>query len=102
MPEHLRAFIVIAVLSVASFLVLHRPVVAMGMEDEDFRRRRNLWLAVTAAAFLSSNFWIFILIASSVLLFSRRDRNPFALYLFLLFVVPPFAAPLPGLGIVNK
>jgi O-antigen ligase len=102
MPEHLRAFVVIAVLSVASFLVLHRPVVAMGMEDEDFRRRRNLWLAVTAAAFLSSNFWIFVLIAGSLLLFSRRDRNPFALYLFLLFVVPPFAAPLPGLGIVNK
>ena len=61
MSEHLRAFVVIAVLSVMSFLVLHRPVVAMGMEDEDFRRRRNLWLAVTALAFLSSNFWIFIL-----------------------------------------
>ena len=103
MSEHLRAFVVIAVLSVMSFLVLHRPVVAMGMEDEDFRRRRNLWLAVTAVAFLSSNFWIFILIASGLLLlFARKERNPFALYLFLLFAVPPFAAPLPGLGIVNQ
>ena len=102
MSEHLRAFVVIAVLSVMSFFVLHRPVVAMGMEDEDFRRRRNLWLAVTALAFLSPNFWIFILVASSLLLFARRERNPFALYLFLLFAVPPFAASLPGLGIVNK
>ena len=39
---------------------------------------------------------------SSLLLFSRKDRNPFALYLFLVFAVPPFASALPGLGIVNK
>jgi hypothetical protein len=102
MSEHLRAFVVIAVLSVMSFIVLHRPVVAMGMEDEDFRRRRNLWLAVTAVAFLSSNFWIFILIASALLLFARKERNPFALYVFLLFAIPPLEAALPGLGIVNK
>ena len=37
MPEHLRAFVVIAVLSVLTFVVLRRPVVAMGMADEDFR-----------------------------------------------------------------
>ena len=103
MPEHLRAFVVIAVLSVMSFLVLRRPVVAMGMEEKDFQRRRNLWLAVTTAVFLSSNFWVFIVVASSLLLLSsRKERNPFALYLFLLFTVPPFAASVPGLGIVNK
>src|SRR5678816_2305940 len=103
MSEHLRAFVVIAVLSVMSFLVLRRPVVAMGMEEADFRRRRNLWLAVTALAFLSSNFWIFMLIAAGLLLlFARKDRNPFAFYLFLLFAIPPYAAALPGLGIVNK
>ena len=102
MSEHLRAFVVIAVLSAASFLVLHKPVVAMGMAEEDFRRRRNLWLGVTAAAFLAGNFWIFVVIATSFLLFARKERNPFALYIFLLFVVPPFHVALPGLGIVNK
>ena len=103
MSEHLRAFVVVAVLSTLSFLVLHRPVVAMGMADEDFRRRRNIWLGVTSAVFLASNFWIFILIAVALLLLlGRKDRNPFALYLFLLFAVPPFAAALPGLGVVNK
>src|SRR6185295_14777190 len=102
MSEHLRAFVVIAVLSVLSFVVLRRPVVAMGMAEEDFRRRRNLWLGVTAAAFLAGNFWIFVLVAASLLLFARKERNPFALYIFLLFVLPPFAVALPGLGIVNK
>jgi len=103
MSEHLRAFVVVAILSALSFLVMRRPVVAMGMADEDFRRRRNLWLAVTALAFLSTNFWIFMLIAASLLLlFARKDRNPFALYLFLLCAIPPYTAALPGLGIVNK
>ena len=102
MAEHLRAFVVVAVLSVLTFIILHRPAVAMGMADEDFRRRRNLWLAVTALAFLSHNFWILMVGAASLLLFFRNDRNPFALYLFLLFAVPPFDAPLPGLGIVNQ
>ncbi|MEO5881980.1 MAG: hypothetical protein ABIQ06_06150, partial [Caldimonas sp.] len=102
MSEHLRAFVVIAVLSVMSFLVLHRPVVAMGMAEEDFRRRRNLWLAATATAFLAHNFWIFVLVMGCLLLLTRKERNPFALYLFLLFAVPPFAAALPGLGVVNK
>lgn len=102
MSEHLRAFVVIAVLSVLSFLVLRRPAVAMGMAEDDFRRRRNLWLATAAIAFLANNFWIFVLLAGSLLLFARKERNPLALYLFLLFAVPPFAAALPGLGIVNK
>jgi O-antigen ligase len=102
MSEHLRAFVVIAVLSALSFLVLRGPVLAMGMAEEDFRRRRNLWLAATAIAFLSFNFWIFVLLTGSLLLFARRERNPLALYFFLLFAVPPFAAALPGLGIVNK
>ena len=49
------------------------------MEEEDFRRRRNLWLAMTALAFLSSNFKVFMLIAAGLLLlFARKDRNPFA------------------------
>jgi hypothetical protein len=52
--------------------------------------------------FVSPNFWIFVLGAASLLLFTRRERNPFALYLFLLCAVPPFAAALPGFGIVNK
>ena len=102
MSEHLRALVVIAVLSVLSFLVLRRPVVAMGIADEDFRRRRNLWLATTATAFLAYNFWIFVLLTGSLLLFARKERNPLALYLFLLFAVPPFSAALSGLGVVNK
>ena len=103
MSEHHRAFVVILVLSLTMFALVRKPAVALGMEEADFARRRNLWLAATAAAFLAYNFWIFVLVIGALLLFSaRKDSNPLALYLFLLFAVPPFAAALPGLGVVNQ
>jgi O-antigen ligase len=75
----------------------------MGMAPDAFGLRRNLWLATTSAAFLASNFWIFIVAMSVLLLVARnKERNPLSLYFFLLFTVPPFAAALGGLGIVNQ
>ena len=86
MSEHHRAFVVILVLSLTMFALVRKPAVALGMEEADFARRRNLWLAATAAAFLAYNFWIFVLVIGALLLFSaRKDSNPLALYLFLLF-----------------
>ena len=103
MPEHLRALVVVLALSTIAFLVIRKPAVAMGMARDAFDRRRNLWLATTLAAFLAPNFWFFALAVTALLLFSHRaERNPLSLYFFLLFAVPPFAATLGGLGIVNQ
>lgn len=103
MSEHLRALIVILVLSTGAFAVIRRPALAMGMAPGAFTRRRNLWLATTLAAFLAPNFLVFALVASGLLLVARRhERNPLSLYVFLLFVVPPFGSALTGLGIVNQ
>jgi O-antigen ligase len=103
MPEYLRAFVVILVLSGATFLAARRPALSMGMPPAVFARRRNVWLMATAAAFLAYNFWVFTIVMIPVLLYARRrEPNPFALYLFVLFAVPPFGAALSGLGIVNQ
>lgn len=103
MSEHLRALIVIMVLSTVAFTAIRRPALAMGMAPDAFTRRRNLWLATTLAAFLAPNFLVFALVVSGLLLVARRhERNPLPLYFFLLFVVPPFGSALTGLGIVNQ
>ncbi|CAM5793350.1 O-antigen ligase family protein [Rhizobacter fulvus] len=103
MPEYLRAFVVILFLSGLTFVTVRKPVIALGMAAEDFARRRNVWLVVTGAAFLAHNFWVFTLVLIPVLLYARqRERQPFALYLFVLFAVPPFGSALSGLGIVNQ
>jgi O-antigen ligase len=104
MSEHLRALIVILVLSTAAFAAIRRPAVAMGMAPDAFARRRNLWLATTLTAFLAPSFLIFALVVSGLLLVARRHerRNPLPLFFFLLFVVPPFSSALSGFGIVNQ
>jgi O-antigen ligase len=102
MPEHLRALVVILVLAVTVFKLAERPLTAAAISLRDYRRRRNLWFAITLIAFFSHNFWVYLAVAGAVIFhFGRRDRNPFALYCMLIFAVPPFGAPLPTLGVVN-
>ncbi len=102
MPEHLRALVVILVLATATFAFAHRPACAIS-DAGDFTRRRNLWFALTLAAFLTQTYWLYFLFAALLLLFSNmREKNPPALYFFVLFVIPEIIYPLPGLGLVNS
>lgn len=101
MPEYLRALVVILVLATIVFFLAHRSACAVSAE-EDFLRRRNLWFALTLAAFLSPNFWIYTLIAVLLLLYaSRRESNTPAMYFILLFVLPVAFVPIPGMGLIN-
>ena len=102
MPEHLRALAVILCIAGLVFWLAERPLVACGMAPEDFKRRRNLWFGVTLAAFLAHNFWLYaLLVAALVATYGLRDRNPVALYVVLLFTVPPFGMQIPGFGLIN-
>ena len=58
MPEHLRALIVILVLATTVFAFAHRPACTI-TKVGDYTRRRNLWFALTLAAFLAYNFWVY-------------------------------------------
>ena len=103
MPEHLRALVVILALAGIVFALARGPVTELAMAPEDFKRRRNLWFVVTLAAYLANSFWLFIAIVGVVLAIAgRRERNPMALFAFLLFAVPPFHASIGGLGIVKQ
>ena len=102
MPEHLRALVYILVIASAVFWIAERPLTARAMTVPDYRRRRNLWFALTLIAFLSFSFWLYLLLAGVLLaVMARRDRNPMALYLSLLFVIPYFSVQVPGLGLIN-
>ena len=101
MPELFKALVVILFLSTTVFIFSQRPACEI-IPREDYNRRRNLWLAITLAAFLAQNFWIYIFIAGTLLLFSRaHESNPVALYFFLLFAIPATATEIPGFGLVN-
>lgn len=102
MLSHYKAFVVVMILTVLAFW-LARPAFTKFMSDDAFVRRRNLWLSITACAFLIPSFWLYMG-AAAVLIWraGRHDPNPAALYLFLLLVVPPFQQAIPGFGLVNQ
>jgi O-antigen ligase len=102
MREHLVALVYILLISGACFLVMAKPLTARLMAPADFMRRRNLWIAVTVAAFLAHNFWLAMLASALIVGFgSRREHNPVALYCVLLFAVPQFDMPISGFGVIN-
>jgi O-antigen ligase len=102
MPEIFKALVVVLGLSALVFACARAPACAVAVAPQDFARRRNLWFAVTLAAFLAHNYWLYVLIAAMVLLMAQaREPNKLALYFVLLFAVPPFAAQIPGFGVVD-
>ncbi len=85
---NLKALIVVMGLALFVFVVA-RPIFLQFMTKHDFALRRNTWIALTCIAFLSFNFWIFVVGAAILLFFSaRKDSNPLALYATVMFALP--------------
>lgn len=102
MPEHLRALVVILVVAITVFVLARKPVLSVAMDASTYERRRNLWFGVTLSAFLAHNFWLYMLLASALILFhQRKDPHPLSVYVLLLAAVPAFDQPVPGFGLVN-
>ena len=102
MGDNYRAYVVVMGLTFGVFLIA-KPVFIRWMSADDFVLRRNAWLALTTAAFLLPNLWLYMMVAAVIIWFAgQRDTNPAAFYLFLLLVVPPLEADLPTLGIVKS
>src|SRR5580698_1534967 len=90
-----------AVVLAFSFIVfaLMKPVLAPFVDDADYSRRRNLWLLVSAAGFITPNFWVFVLLAAPLIFWkAKADRNPASLYFLLMFVIPSIPVPVPMIG----
>jgi O-antigen ligase len=91
----------IIVLAVGGLIfALGRRTATALMDEGDFKRRRNAWLILSAAAFLSPSFWLFALIAAPTLFWgAKRDTNPLGFYLLLLNVVPSVPVEIPAIGV---
>ena len=95
----MKPLIVILVLASLTF-VIAKPYVLRFVAEADFTRRRNVWFLLTITAFLSPNFWIFVVVAAPMYLWAgRKDGNPVAFYLMLLHVIPPLSVNIPMIGI---
>jgi O-antigen ligase len=96
---YLKEMIVALVIATVVFRIA-KPIALRFGTEADFLRRRNVWFGLTVAAFLSPNFWLFVLVAFPLLIWAgRKDTNPIALYLLLLHVIPPIPISVPIVGV---
>jgi O-antigen ligase len=99
MPISIKALIVVLGISAVVFQLV-KPTALIFSNENDFRRRRNAFYALTCLAFLSPNFWLYAAVSAPILFVcGRKDSNPSAFYLFLLHVIPPVFAALPVFGL---
>lgn len=99
MPETIKALIVILALG-NSLLYFHHKNLPPFISLTEAKRWQFLWIAVTCAAFLSNNYWLFIIIA--IFLIKTKDTtnnaSRFANYLWLLPALPLLGNDIPGFG----
>lgn len=84
-----KALLIVLAAALTVF-ALARPFCLRFMGQDEFVRRRNIWLALTTTAFLVPSFWLYALIAIPVLAWgAHKDSNPVAFGLLMLHVIPP-------------
>ncbi len=102
MPEQYKAFIIIAFVSMVMTRLV-QPVLIGIVTADQVKRWRNVWLGISAAAFLLPNFWLFIFVAIIFLQYYAKkvETDPVTLYLLLVCTIPPLGMAISGFGIVN-
>ena len=99
MSISVKALIVVLGLTVPLF-ALAKSTALLFMDEGDFSRRRNIWLLLTGAAFLSPSFWLFVAIAAPLLYWgARKDTNPMGFYLVLMTILPSIPIQIPPIGV---
>lgn len=99
MLNQLKPLVVVLFFATVVFWLV-KPVALRFMEETDFVRRRNVWFALTVSAFVSPSFWFYLLFAAPLLGWAAsKDKNPMALTLFMLHVIPPISIELPAVAI---
>jgi O-antigen ligase len=99
MTSSIKELIVVSFIAAIIFS-LARRVALLFTNEEDFKRRRNIWFALTITAFLSPSFWLYVLVAIPLMIWGgRKDSNPVAFYLLLLQVIPSIPVDIPVVGI---
>jgi hypothetical protein len=102
MPEQYKAFIIIALIAIA-VTKFAQPSLTDIVSGAQLKQWRNIWLGVSATAFLLPGFWLFI-IAAAVFLYAyakKHESDVAVLYLLLVCAIPPYGLGIPGLGVIN-
>ena len=101
MPESYRSLIIILAGSLFVFRV-QRSTLAPLFQPSQYTLFRNLWISLSALAFVSGSFWVFVAGATMAVWFaSRRSNWPAAMFPGLILCLPPYGLDIPGFGLIN-
>jgi O-antigen ligase len=102
MPEYLRALVYVLAFSTAAFFIAKKIAVPFVDEDE-FCRWRNCWLATTCAVFLSNSFITFAAFMVLLSIYIHRNaKQPLYFYIILISAAPCLRVDVGIPGIFNK
>ena len=101
MPEYLRAYIVVFLLSNFVFWLL--PKLKVNFIDRlEIKQWRNYWLIVTTLCFFVTNIWLYVACLTMILAYanhSKIDRLP--LFFAIACASPLYSFTIPGFGVIN-
>ncbi len=101
MFQNIKAVVIVLSLTLPIWILAGRLISDAG-RLETFKLRRNTWVLITIFAFLSPNIWVYALFAAPLMVWAgARDPNPAALFLLLMFAVPPAEVAIPSI-LVNQ
>jgi hypothetical protein len=96
--QSIKELIVVLVIACGVFKLV-QPVALRYCQASDFKNRCKVWLILTCAVFLAPNFWVFVFVATPLLIrLGRQDSNPAAAFLFLLYLLPAVSVRIPLIG----
>jgi O-antigen ligase len=88
MPEHISTLVIILSIAITIFVIGKKHIEPL-LEPGEFIRWRNAWIIITLIAFLSGNFWVYIIATGLYVSYAIKPiKNRFAFFLAILFVVP--------------
>ena len=99
MLTNLKALVVILAMALVIF-ALAKPYMLRYTDLAAYKRRRNLWFAITILGFTSPSIWLYALIAMPLMYWgAKKDHNPLALYVLLFYAIPNASVQIPTIGI---
>jgi hypothetical protein len=78
-----------------------KPTFQTATSQADFKKNFTTWMLVCLTAFASPSIWIFMLLAAALISIRTSMNTAPALFLMLVFAVPPLGAEIPGFGLAR-
>ena len=101
MPAYLYAWVLVSAIAFGAFTIA-RTAFAPIIEPQRIDAFRNIFLALTAIAFLTTNFWIAMALAAAVVLaFGRKEDVRPAIWVAAIFAAPAARKFIPGFAGIN-